>query len=304
MNASSRHLLTRKAPAKINLSLRITGRRDDGFHEIDTLMVPLHGLSDVLTFAESDEFRFTCDSPELPADDSNLVVRAAKAFAAAARKPCRIHIHLEKHIPSGAGLGGGSSDAAATLRALQDIHGKPIREDELHAIAAAIGSDVPFFMQDGPARCAGRGEIVTPLPDILPLPLPVMLLKPTFPVATVDAYRRALDPKIGTIPGISMTAQSSGVAGISCINDLERSVFAKHRFLAELKQWLADRPEIRAALMSGSGSTVFAILKTDGSAETIPFATAASVAEVATTIARAATQEIDPTLWHWHGIAG
>lgn len=286
---------TRKAPAKLNLSLRVTGRRSDGFHEIDTIMVPLRGLCDVLTFAPGDGQRFTCNDARLPADDGNLVVRAARAFAEAAGVPGDMHIHLEKHIPSGAGLGGGSSDAAATLRALQEIHGEPLDRATLHGLAADLGSDVPFFLQDGPARCTGRGEIVTPVPEIMAGPLPVLLLKPDFPVATVDAYRRAMDPTLGAIPGIPMAGQEIG--GIELINDLERPVFAKHRFLAELKLWLTQRPETRAVLMSGSGSTVFAILH-------LPHTGSADDEAPGATLARAATQELDTTLWHWQGVAG
>lgn len=272
----------RKAPAKLNLTLRVTGRRDDGFHEIDTLMVPLPGLHDVLTFSPADELQFISNDASLPDGDGNLVVRAARAFAEAAGIGLGVRIHLEKRIPSGAGLGGGSSDAAATLLALQEMHDQPLAEAAMHEVAASIGSDVPFFLQDGPARCTGRGEVVTSAPEALPQPMQVLLLKPTFPVATVDAYRRVLDPALDLIPGVPMTSRQIEELNIS--NDLERPVFAKHRFLAELKIWLADRPECRAAIMTGSGSTVFAILKpgTDPA-----------------TIARAASQELDPTLWHW-----
>lgn len=276
--------ITRKAPAKLNLTLRVTGRRDDGFHEIDTLMVALPGLHDVLTFSPSETLEFTCDDCSLPLDGGNLVVRAARAFAEAAGVSEGVRVHLGKNIPSGAGLGGGSSDAAATLLALQEMHGNPLGAAKLHEIAAALGSDVPFFLHDGPARCTGRGEIVTPAPDAVPGPMSVLLLKPRFPVATVDAYCRALDPATPIIPGIPMEPQEFD--GLEFSNDLERPVFAKHRFLAELKLWLHQRPETRIALMSGSGSTVFAMLHPDADAETVT---------------RAARHELDSTLWSWHG---
>lgn len=274
--------ITRNAPAKLNLNLRITGRRADGFHEIDTLMVALPGLHDVLTFSPSDTLNFTCDNPSLPVDGGNLVVRAIRAFTASAGRSEGMSVHLEKHIPSGAGLGGGSSDAAATLLALQEMHGNPLSESKLQEIAAALGSDVPFFLHGGPARCTGRGEIVTPAPDALPESSPVLLLKPRFPVATVDAYRHALDPTTKIVPGIPMEPQE--IDGLNIFNDLERPVFAKHRFLAELKLWLHQRPETRVTLMSGSGSTVFAILHNDADPECV---------------ARAARHELDATLWSW-----
>jgi len=279
--------LTRKAPAKLNLTLRVTARRDDGFHEIDSLMVALPGLHDVLTFSPSDALDFTCDDPSLPVDGKNLVVRAAGAFAVAAGVSEGVRIHLEKRIPSGAGLGGGSSDAAATLLALQELHGNPLDVAKLHELAAALGSDVPFFLHGGPARCTGRGEIVASAPEGLTNSWPVLLLKPRFPVATVDAYRHALDPATPMVPGIPMHPQE--IDGFEISNDLERPVFAKHRFLAELKFWLHQRPETRAALMSGSGSTVFAILHPDADAEAV---------------ARAARHELDATLWSWHGGIG
>jgi len=289
---SSRIPHTRNAPAKINLGLHVIRRRDDGFHEIDTIMAPLRGLCDVLTFSESDEFRFTCCDPELPTNEENLVVRAAHAFAMTTGLPCNLHIHLQKHIPSGAGLGGGSSDAAATLRALQEIHGNPLDQPTLHKIAASIGSDVPFFLQDAPARCTGRGEVVTPVPEMFPSPIHVLLLKPSFPVITADAYRGVLDPAPIAVSGHAKGSGRTGGLGfldsMDLSNDLEGPVFAKHRFLAELALWLHDRPETLFARMSGSGSTVFAILNPSSAPEAI---------------ARAATQELDSTLWHWHGLA-
>jgi len=273
-----------KAPAKLNLSLRVLGRRDDGFHELETLMVPLAGLHDVLGFSLSSGFEFTCDDASLPVDGGNLVVRAVRAFAREAGVSDAVRVHLEKCIPSGAGLGGGSSDAAATLKAMQALHGNPLDEAVLHRIAGELGSDVPFFLHGVPALCTGRGEIVTPAADVLSAPLPVLLLKPDFPVATVDAYRRLLESPAPCVPGIPMERQS--INDIEISNDLERPVFAKHRFLAELKCWLLERPETRAALMSGSGSTVFAILngESDGAA-----------------VVRAARHELAASLWSWCG---
>ncbi len=281
--------VTRKAPAKLNLSLRVIARRGDGFHEIDTLMVPLPGLHDVLTLEPAvGGTRLSCNDATLPTDGGNLVVRAANAFAEATGIDAGARIHLEKRIPSGAGLGGGSSDAAATLLGLRELHGTALDDDALRELAADIGSDVPFFLQSGPARCTGRGEVVTPVSGPPSTgPLPVLLLKPSFPVATADAYRRALDPGVAAIPGIPM--EPSRIDGLTLVNDLERPVFAKHRLLAELKLWLALRAECRAALMSGSGSVVFAVLHPGVDAEALT---------------RAARHELDATLWSWHGEAG
>lgn len=272
---------TLHAPAKLNLSLRVLARRTDGFHEIDTLMVKLPGLADNIEFREAAEFSFECDAPGVPADDNNLVVKAAKAYEHATGTPCRCAISLKKTIPHGAGLGGGSSDAAITLLGLNRLHDFKLGVEKLHELAASLGSDIPFFLTSGASRCTGRGEIITPAPT--PPALSVLLLKPSFGVETPDAYRRWQNSR--ELPGILYAPQE--IQGVSLVNDLERPVFEKHRFLAELKQWLLERQETAAALMSGSGSTVFAVLRDGADAQAL---------------AAAARSEIDPGLWSWAGM--
>jgi 4-diphosphocytidyl-2-C-methyl-D-erythritol kinase len=268
------------APAKLNLSLRVLGRRDDGFHALDTLMVRLPGLADRLEFSPGEPFAFSCSDPSVPADESNLVVKAVRAWETASGKPCDCRIFLEKVIPHGAGLGGGSSDAAATLQALNDLHGKPLDQAKLIELAAGLGSDIPFFLMPGAVRCTGRGEILEPVAS--PPALPVVLLKPSFGVATPDAYKRWRDAQ--PLWGIRYDPQP--FAWGELVNDLEKPVFMKHLFLAEVKQWLLDRPETTGALMSGSGSTMFAILKDPAEADAL---------------IAAARAELDPTLWAWTG---
>ncbi len=275
--------LTHHAPAKLNLSLRVLGKRDDGFHEIDTTMVKLPGLADQLVFLEAAEFSFHCDDSSLPCDDSNLVVKAVRAYESATGIPCKFGISLKKIIPHGAGLGGGSSDAATTLLALDSLNGGKAGPARLHEIASALGSDIPFFLTPGAARCTGRGEIIESAPS--PPELSVLLLKPSFSVPTPDSYRRWSESR--EIPGVTYSPQE--ISGISLVNDLERPVFGKHRFLAELKQWLLDRREISAALLCGSGSTVFAVLHDGADAEAL---------------AKSARHELDPGLWHWSGTTG
>lgn len=275
--------LTLQAPAKLNLSLRVTGRRSDGFHEIDTLMVKLPGLADVVTFEKAEKFSFHCTDPTLPSDESNLVVKAVRAYESASGVACKFTISLKKTIPHGAGLGGGSSDAATTLLGLDQLHDNPLGAARLHEIAAAIGSDIPFFLNTGTARCTGRGEIIQSVPS--PAPLRLLLLKPAFGVSTPDAYGRWSGSK--ELPGVLYAAED--IAGVTLLNDLERPVFGKHRFLAEMKQWLLMRDECAAALLAGSGSTLFAVLRDD-----------ADPAE----LARSARHELDPGLWHWAGKTG
>jgi 4-diphosphocytidyl-2-C-methyl-D-erythritol kinase len=275
--------LTLQAPAKLNLTLRVLKKRDDGFHEIDTTMVKLPGLADQLEFKEAGGFSFHCEGSGVPGDESNLVVKAVRAYETASGAPCQFAISLRKNIPHGAGLGGGSSDAASTLLGLDQLHGGKLGAARLLELAASIGSDIPFFLSPGAARCTGRGEIIEP--TLTPPPMRVLLLKPVFSVPTPDAYRRWSDSH--EIPGIPYSKQET--TACSLVNDLERPVFGKHRFLAELKQWLLDRRETRAALLCGSGSSVFAVLHDDADAAHL---------------ARCARHELDPGLWHWSGTTG
>ena len=244
------------APAKINLSLSILGKRLDGFHEIETLMVPIT-LADTLTLEANDAPRiaFSCSDTTLPCDDSNLVVRAARRFCETAGVAPALRIHLTKSIPHGAGLGGGSSDAATTLLGLNAFFGTPLMEEALHALAAELGSDVPFFLAGGASVCRGRGEIVEPV--LFPYHLPLLLIKPAFGVPTPWAYSR-WQPSI-EIPGISYAPQMFQWGRL--VNDMERPVFEKYLFLAILKRWLLRQPETAGALLSGSGSTCFAVLQ-------------------------------------------
>jgi len=273
------------APAKLNLSLRVLGRRDDGFHALDTLMVRLPGLADRLEFSSGEPFAFSCSDPSVPADESNLVVKAVRAWETAAGKSCDCRIFLEKRIPHGAGLGGGSSDAATTLQALNDLHGQPLDQAKLIELAASLGSDIPFFLMPGAVRCTGRGEILEPVAS--PPALPVVLLKPSFGVATPDAYKRWKD----ALPLSGIDYDPQPFAWGELVNDLEKPVFMKHLFLAEVKQWLLDRPETTGALMSGSGSTMFAVLRDLAEADAL-------IADALIADARA---ELDPTLWAWTG---
>jgi len=246
-----------RAPAKINLSLKILGPRSDEFHEIETLIAPI-SLYDELkierrTSKQGIEFR--CDDPSVPQSDDNLAVRAARAFFEKSKIKSGILIELKKKIPHGAGLGGGSSDAASTLMALNELFEAKLTREALAKMAEGIGSDVPFFIFQSAAICRGRGELVSPIK--LRKPLFILLLKPQFGVPTAWAYQRWRGAR--EVPGVSYTAQE--IAGRTFVNDLERSVFEKFVCLAQLKVWLLEQPEVGAALMSGSGSTVFAVMR-------------------------------------------
>ena len=247
-----------RAPAKINLTLRVKGRREDGFHEIESLVCPI-SLHDTLEIVALDRggLDFSCDDPSLPIDDTNLVVRAARLFCAAHGSEPHLRIVLTKRIPHGAGLGGGSSDAAATLAALDRIFQTQLGLGALSALAAELGSDVPLFLHGSAARVSGRGEQVAPA--AFPHRLPLLLIKPPFGVPTPWAYGRWQDSR--EVPGAPSAPQEFPWGVLQ--NDLERPVFEKYLFLALLKRWLLAQPEVAGALLSGSGSTVFAVLRTE-----------------------------------------
>lgn len=243
------------APAKVNLSLRVLRRRDDGFHDIETLMVPI-SIFDTLEIERqtSGGLQFTCSDAALPTGDENLAVRAARLFCGKFGCEPHVSITLKKEIPHGAGLGGGSSDAATVLLALDQLFETNVPRKELSELAAELGSDVPFFIQQSAAWCRGRGEIVEPcaMPS-----LPLLLIKPPFGVPTLWAYKNWRDSL--EIPSVHYAAQP--FAWGELVNDLERPVFEKYLQLAELKNWLLAQPETAGALMSGSGATVFAVLR-------------------------------------------
>ena len=266
------------APAKINLSFEIKGRRDDGFHEIETLMAPI-SLADRLTIERSksaDGIQFSCDDSSLPRGDDNLVVRAARLFQERTRIEDGIEIFLEKKIPHGAGLGGGSSDAATTLLGLNELFETRLSQKALIELAAQIGSDVPFFIVGSAATCRGRGEIVEPAR--LPARFNLLLVKPDFGVPTPWAYEKWKNSR--KLPGVEYVSRE--FSGVRFVNDLERPVFEKFVLLGYLKAWLSLQPEVGAALLSGSGSTVFAALH-DGADHAL--------------LAERIRTEIDPALW-------
>ncbi len=265
------------APAKVNLTLKVLGKRGDGFHELESLMAPLD-LGDLLHFEKSGAYSLHCDTPDVPLDENNLVTMAVRVFEKRCGKTCDWKITLEKNVPHGAGLGGGSSDAATTLLALNALEKTGFSESELASMAAGVGSDVPFFIYRQVGVIGGRGERVEPVQVPGLTGTRMLLLKPGFGVSTPDAYKNCLNAQ--ALPGVDYAAQKMPWGEI--VNDLEKPVFYKHRFLAEMKVWLRSQPEVGAAMMSGSGSTMMAFL---------------SRPEDAMVLLARARQALDPTLW-------
>lgn len=275
-------MISYKAPCKVNVSLRVLGKREDGFHEVDTVMAPLE-LCDVLEFSPAARLEMSCDAPGVPLDESNLVMKAGRLMERELGRPMLWHIRLVKKVPHGAGLGGGSSDAACVLRALNDLEHGGLSRERLVELGGEIGSDVGFFLYGAACRCTGRGEKVEPLPAWGDWRPRIVLLKPSFGVSTPDAYRRWASSR--ELPDIPYGEQN--VDGHALGNDLERPVFEKHLFLAEVKRWLLKRPGVRGAMMSGSGSTMFAVVEDE---------------KAGRTLMNDAVRELDPTLWMWSGL--
>jgi 4-diphosphocytidyl-2-C-methyl-D-erythritol kinase len=234
------------AYAKINWSLRVTGKRADGFHDLETLFQTI-SLHDTLTIRESDRFSLTCDDPSIPVDETNLVLRAALALGAPP-----VAIELKKVIPAGGGLGGGSSDAAAVLVALSKHFGI---DRNLPDLALTLGSDVPFFLAGGTAYATGRGEVLTAMPNVAGIPL--LLLIPEERVSTASAFAalRRFSPPIGIHRYRSIIGDGLLSHAGELVNDFEEPIFALLPRLRELKTRLIEAGA-SWAVMSGSGSPI------------------------------------------------
>jgi 4-diphosphocytidyl-2-C-methyl-D-erythritol kinase len=239
------------APAKINLTLEILGKRSDDFHELATWMIPV-ALYDCLTIEPAVKMVFESNVPELHSDRTNLIIKAVDMFQKLSGSRQDYRIILQKNIPIGAGLGGGSSNAAATLRLLNRITGEPVPPRTLLKIAAELGSDVAFFIQARSAWCTGRGEKME-LRDF-PEDRWLCLAKPDFGVPTAWAYA-----SYSKLPEEQKRGEPVETKWGSLRNDLEPAVFTKYLVLAEIKRWFQRQPETEITLMSGSGSTTFAV---------------------------------------------
>lgn len=267
--------VVRPSPCKVNLLLNILRRREDGFHELETVMQPVQ-LCDRLEVSNATAgITLSCSNAALPVDATNLVHKAATAFLTATGITAGIRIHLEKIIPLAAGLGGGSGNAAHTLGALNELFDLPLSSAKLTELAAALGSDVPFFLQSQPALAYGRGELVQPL-----APFPalrgahILLIHPGFGISTAWAYQSlakfpdALHGKVGRAQQLIGFLQGAdpAAAGRACYNSLEAPALPKHPLLALYQEFLrANGAPI--VLMSGSGSTTFAIAPTRDAAQ-------------------------------------
>lgn len=247
-----------KAPAKINFGLNIISKRDDGYHNIKTIFYPLNDLYDVIKFSKSDKLIFTCNENEL-VNNRNLIIKAKDILEKEAKIKFNVKIELIKKIPVGAGLGGGSSDAAATLLSLNEMFSLKFDIETLKKFAMQLGSDVPFFINPKPSFAAGRGEKIT-LIDF-EINLPVLIVNPGIHISTKEAYRNIIPKKPAfDLKNISEINFSDIEFLKQITNDFEEYVFKTYPKVYQIKEKLYQYGS-KFALMTGSGSTVFGIFE-------------------------------------------
>lgn len=254
-----------RIPSKINLGLEVLHKRNDGYHELNTLFFKIEEPHDVLQVSETSSFQFTVSDKNIPADESNLVYKAAILFAEHTHVALpNVHIHLIKNIPHGAGLGGGSSDAAAMLKFLNQDN--LLSSSELHTLATKLGADVPFFLlEENAAIGSGIGEKLAPI--TISLHRWIVIVKPrSIAIPTKEAYARLiLHPNRTATDLASLDWSQPATLREKVTNDFEFPAFAMFPELRELKQQLYnDGAEL--ALMSGSGSAFFALFATEQTA--------------------------------------
>lgn len=258
------------APAKINLFLHVGEKRNDGFHELESLVV-FAEAGDALTFEPSDALTLSLAGPfasGLDAESDNLVLRAARTLAAHSGRRATAAIRLTKNLPVASGIGGGSADAAATLRGLARLWGLEVSWPELRAVAATLGSDVPVCIESRAAWMEGRGERITPV-GVVPA-IAMVLVNPAAAVSTADAFRR-LSARSGTgkIDHSTRMSTRSDVLALlrTTSNDLEAPARSIAPLIEDVLDELARMPGVEFHRMSGSGATCFALFEDDNAAE-------------------------------------
>jgi len=269
-------MLAKASCCKVNLLLNILGKRPDGYHELETVMHPVD-LCDRLEFERGGNgIHLSCTDPRLPVNSKNLVFRAATLFFQTTGVSAGIRIHLDKQIPVAAGLGGGSGNAAVTLLALNELFGHPLEPAKLGELAASLGSDIPFFLQSKPALATGRGEVITPL-GFLPALRGAyfVLVHPGFGISTPWAYEQ-LAKFPASLSGAAGRAQKLvtlletdlDAGGREFYNSLEAPALRKYPLLEIIQESFRENGAV-GTLMSGSGSTTFAVAKSKGAAENL-----------------------------------
>lgn len=255
------------SPAKINFFLHVCGKRSDGYHELFSLMCRITLFDEImLQVGSGDKIEIQCSHPDVPADDANLAYRAAWLFQNRLGPTQGLRIHLNKRIPVGAGLGGGSSNAASILMALNIFHNRPFSKEQLMEMGLSLGADVPFFIFQKPAIATGIGEKLEAFKGALPYH--ILLIYPGFTVSTAETYQNlnfGLTNEQKKPTSISLK-RNRFIPAVHLANDLEKVTAAKYREIDLAKQRLLRHGAI-GALMSGSGPTVFGLFDSAEKAE-------------------------------------
>ena len=263
--------ITCRSFAKVNLSLRILGKRSDSYHEIDTILQTV-SLHDVLIFtAKADtQIVVNCNEPGIPTDESNLIVRAASMLQLQSRGRSGVHVQMHKRIPAQGGLGGASSNAAVTVLALNELWDLGLRQKDLVDVSAGLGSDVPFFLSGGTARAVGTGTEITTLPDIPKAHL--IIITPNAKVSTPVAYAALKAPSLTTQGSVSILSSSFAQPSFQKLNaevlrnDFEGVIFEIEPEIRRAKEALLDSGA-KGGLLAGSGSSVFGVFKNEEARE-------------------------------------
>nr|GEY22343.1 4-(cytidine 5'-diphospho)-2-c-methyl-d-erythritol kinase 1 [Tanacetum cinerariifolium] len=253
------------SPCKINVFLRITDKRPDGFHDLASLFHVI-SLGDKIKFSLSPSKttdRLSTNVPGIPLDERNLIIKALNLYRKKTGSDKFFWVHVDKKVPTGAGLGGGSSNAATALWAANQFSGCLATEQELQEWSGEIGSDVPFFFSNGAAYCTGRGEVVQDIPSPVPFDLPMVLIKPPEACSTAEVYKHFRLDVSSTADPLALLEKISknGISQDVCVNDLEPPAFEVLPSLKRLKQRIvaAGRGKYDAVFMSGSGSTIVGV---------------------------------------------
>ncbi|OGV49295.1 MAG: 4-(cytidine 5'-diphospho)-2-C-methyl-D-erythritol kinase [Lentisphaerae bacterium GWF2_52_8] len=262
------------APGKVNLLLSVTRKREDGYHDLETIFYPIRTPTDSLslTMLEHDGLELSCTDPSLSCDSKNLCWRAAELYAESAGITPRWHIHLEKNIPIAAGLGGGSSNAAAVLRLLQDACASLLSQEKLQEIALRLGADVTFFLSPRPSLARGVGEVLYPINDALG-DLPLTIAAPCFPVSAAWAYQnlKRIAPASEERRVAMLQALRLGdwvACGNMLYNDLSPALYEKFPLLKMIRECMFSAGASGAEI-SGSGPTLFAVSKDNRTAAAV-----------------------------------
>jgi 4-diphosphocytidyl-2-C-methyl-D-erythritol kinase len=271
LKAGEWHVLRVIAPAKVNLFLGIGPVRSDGYHEVVSVFHAL-SLADEIFMEPAERLVFECSTDLGVPAEQNLAHRAACALGEALRREPSVHIRIKKRIPHGAGLGGGSSDAAAVIAGLAQLWGLDTKDPRCRAVAASLGADVPFFLTGGAALMSGRGdELVRDLPALVGTP--AVLVRPPRPVSTAAAYRMFdLAPVAPGDPRAVIEALEAGDAealATAVHNNMEAASFSVEPLVAEAVGWTRQSPGVRGAIVAGSGSAVFGLCEDRAAAELV-----------------------------------